>query len=145
MQTSSYWCLGIHNLISLHPVYVWSAAGYAKKPLFFVLHTSWPAYAKGVYLCSFVTKSNQAWTKYAFKNFCRTVTHEHDFSRLQIKPFLHQANITHPPTIKTLQTTESTKLSLLSLTLCSFQQSKCIVPWRETGHVGCLYCEKLTC
>ena len=102
-------------------------------------------YAKGVYPCSFVTKSNQAWTKYAFKNFYRTVTHVHDFSRPQIKPFLHQANITHPPTIKTLQTTESTKLSLLSLALCSFQQSKCIVPWRETGHDGCLYCEKLTC
>ena len=107
-----------------------------KNPYFLCSTLVDQLYAKGVYLCSFVTKSNQAWTKYAFKNFCRTVTHEHDFSRLQIKPFLHQANITHPPTIKTLQTTESTKLSLLSLTLCSFQQSKCIVPEGKQGTMG---------
>ena len=50
-------------------------------------------YAKGVYFSSFLTKSNQACTKFhpnAFKNFYRTVTHEHGFSRSQINPFCNR-------------------------------------------------------
>ena len=40
-------------------------------------------------------------------------------------------NITHPPIIKALQTTEWTNLGLLSLSLCGFQQEVYTMPRRE--------------
>ena len=64
--TSSHWHHSFHNLISLHSVYVWSTVGYTNNVLFCSPLFN-QMYAKGVYFCSFVTKPNQACTKYSPK------------------------------------------------------------------------------
>ena len=52
-------------------------------------------YAKEVYFCSYVTKSNQACTKYSPKP-----SHMYMISAGPKKYFLHHVNTTHPLTIK---------------------------------------------
>ena len=60
--------------------------------------------AKGVYFCSFVTKSNEVCTKIhpnSFNSFYRTVIHVYDFSRPQVRlaaPHQH-----YPPTYRQLK------------------------------------------
>ena len=102
-------------------------------------------YAKGVYFCSFLTKSNQACTKFhpnAFKNFYRTVTHVHDFSRSQINPFCNR------PTSSTNQQLKHYKLqNEQNYVFCLshyvvFNKSKCTVPCTET--ISFLYGKKVT-
>ena len=88
MQTSPHWFPSFRNLISLHPVFVWSTDGYTKSVLFFALHTSGPAVCKrSVFLqfCDQIQSSmHQIFTN---NNFYRTFRHVHDFSRPQINPF----------------------------------------------------------
>ena len=95
----------------------WSLVGYTKSVLSFALHTSSPAVCKKVYFCSFATKSNQVCTKYSPKCIQQFLEDRHTctwFQPAPNKPFLLRANITHRPTIKTLQTRECTKLGPVS-------------------------------
>ena len=112
-------------------------------------------YAKGVYFCSFVTKCNQACTKYSnsFNSFYRTITHVHDFSRPQIRlstPRQHHPP-THPPTIKALQTADRTKLGFLSLPSMWFLTKSWHTPcptrkqsWTSAGKPYCANNNKVT-
>ena len=53
-----------HNLIPLHPVYVWSLVGYIHNVSFFTLLTSWSTVCKRSVFLQFCDQSNQACTKY---------------------------------------------------------------------------------
>ena len=141
--TSSHWYPSFHSLISLHirsmsdpRLDIKTAPHFLRFPLVEQL------YVKGVHFCSFVTKCNQACTKYsnAFNSFYRTITHVHDFSRPRIRlstPPQHQ-------TIKALQTAERTKLGLLSLPsmwfLTKSWHTPCPTGKRSRTSAGKLYC-----
>ena len=112
--TSSLWYPNFHNLISFHLVYVWSPVGYTNSLPFFALLTSWPIVCKRSVFPQFCDQTQSSMHQIhpnAFSSFYRTVTHVHDFSRPQLRLFAPH-DTTHPPTIKALQTTEWTKLTI---------------------------------